>query len=112
MENSVHFTLTVPRLKDLDSRKLIEKKFRLESTFPSTNYVLLTHEGKIKRYRDEIHILKDFFKLRGDLYTDRKEFMLAKLQKEYEILFNKVQFIQAIISETLKINKVKRVIIL
>jgi len=46
------------------------------------------------------------------LYTDRKEFMLAKLQKEYEILFNKVQFIQAIISETLKINKVKRVIIL
>ena len=38
--------------------------------------------------------------------------MLAKLQKEYEILNNKVQFIQAIISETLKINKVKRVIIL
>lgn len=38
--------------------------------------------------------------------------MLAKLQKEYEILFNKVQFIQAIISETLKINKVKRIIIL
>lgn len=38
--------------------------------------------------------------------------MLARLTKEYEILFNKVKFIQAIISETLKINKVKRSIIL
>lgn len=38
--------------------------------------------------------------------------MLARLMKEYEILFNKVKFIQAIISETLKINKVKRAIII
>ena len=112
MENRVHFSLTVPRLKELEAKNDIEKKFKLQSTFSSANYVLFTHEGKIKRYSDEVHILKEFFPLRGDLYTDRKEFMLAKLQKEYEILFNKVQFIQAIISETLKINKVKRVIIL
>lgn len=38
--------------------------------------------------------------------------MLARLTKEYEILFNKVKFIQAIVSETLKINKVKRAIII
>ena len=38
--------------------------------------------------------------------------MLARLSKEYEILFNKVKFIQAIISETLKISKVKRAIII
>jgi DNA topoisomerase II len=74
--------------------------------------VLFNHEGKIKRYDDELHVIKEFFPLRGTLYQQRKEFMLAKLQKDYEILFNKVKFIQAIISETLKINKVKRNVIL
>ena len=34
--------------------------------------------------------------------------MLARLQKEYEILVNKVNFIRAVTSETLKINRVKR----
>jgi DNA topoisomerase-2 len=34
--------------------------------------------------------------------------MLAKLLKDYEILFNKVKFIQAVITGTIKINKVKR----
>lgn len=34
--------------------------------------------------------------------------MLAKLLKDYEILFNKVKFILAVIAGTIKINKVKR----
>ena len=34
--------------------------------------------------------------------------MLAKLLKDYEILFNKVRFIQAVIAGSIKINKVKR----
>lgn len=38
--------------------------------------------------------------------------MLARLQKEYEILVNKVNFIRAVNSETLKINRVKRKIII
>ena len=38
--------------------------------------------------------------------------MLARLQKEYEILVNKVNFIRAVNAETLKINRVKRKIII
>ena len=38
--------------------------------------------------------------------------MLARLQKEYEILVNKVNFIRAVNSETLKINRVKRKVII
>jgi len=33
---------------------------------------------------------------------------LARLQKDYEILVNKVKFIQGVVSESLRINKVKR----
>ena len=58
-----------------------------------TNYVLFTNKGKLYRYGSELDILKEFFNLRKELYEMRKDFMLAQLLKDYEILFNKVKFI-------------------
>ena len=74
--------------------------------------MLFNSESKIFRYGDETDILKEFFKLRLDLYSLRKDYMLTSLQKEIEILVNKVKFIQAIIDESLKINRVKRKILI
>ena len=42
----------------------------------------------------------------------RKEFLLAQLLKDYEILFNKCKFIQLVIAGTIKINKQKRTAIM
>ena len=42
----------------------------------------------------------------------RKEYMLARLMKEYEVLVNKVKFIQGVITESLRINKVKRKVLI
>ena len=84
------------------------KTFKLVTTISGSNYVLFDHRGKIARYASEIDIMKEFFNLRKDLYQQRKEYCLAKLQKDYEILFNKVKFIQAVIAGTVTINKVKR----
>ena len=53
-------------------------------------------------------IMKEFFKEREELYHMRKEFLLAQLQRDYEILLNKVKFIQAVIAGEIKINKQKR----
>lgn len=79
-ENRVHFVLEgVKKLKELQQKGEIIKFFRLSTTMPSTNYVLFNHEGKIKRFDDELHVIKEFFPLRGQLYVQRKEFMLAKL---------------------------------
>jgi DNA gyrase/topoisomerase IV subunit A len=52
--------------------------------------------------------MKDWFGLRSTLYERRKDYMLAKLKKDHEILVNKVRFIKAVIEETIKIKKVKR----
>lgn len=112
MENRVHFVLTVPKLRQLEEKDQIMKFFKLQGSIALSNFVLFNQEGKIMRYEHELHVITEFFPLRGQLYILRKEFMLAKLSKDYEILFNKVKFIQAIISETLKINKVKRSVIL
>ena len=43
--------------------------------------------------------MKEWFELRKQLYTLRKEHMLAKLKKDYETLHNKVKFVKAVINE-------------
>ena len=52
--------------------------------------------------------MQEFFVLRKNLYERRKEFMLAKLLKEFETISNKVRFILCMISEEIKISRVKR----
>jgi len=84
------------------------KVFKLYTSISFQNFVLFTKEGRIARYASEIDILKEFFTHRTELYVIRKEYMLARLMKEYELLFNKVRFIQAVIGGNIKINKVKR----
>jgi hypothetical protein len=43
----------------------VSKYFKLSGSLAATQYVLFNHEGKIKRYDDEIHILREYFPLRG-----------------------------------------------
>jgi DNA topoisomerase II len=80
----------------------------LSSSISANNYVLFDYEGKIRRFVSEEDIIQEFFVLRKQLYERRKEYMLARLQKEFQTLSNKVRFIQGVISEEIKINRVKR----
>ena len=68
----------------------IWKIFKLQSSIALTNLVLFTRTGKIARYASEVDIMKEFFAYRTEMYEMRKEFMLAKLLQDYEILANKV----------------------
>lgn len=52
--------------------------------------------------------MHEFFVLRKTLYERRKEFLLAKLRKEYETISNKVRFILGVIDESIKVNKIKK----
>ena len=109
----MHFHLVVPELLKYERQPGgLLKKFKLQTTLPGTNYVMFNAARKIYRYGDETDILKEFFGQRESLYAQRKQYMLARLQKEYEILVNKVNFIRAVNAETLKINRVKRKIII
>jgi DNA topoisomerase-2 len=104
--------LKVPKLQEIINGEGIEKKFKLVSSIAASNYVLFDYEGKIKRYQSEEEIMREFFILRKALYERRKEHMLAKLLKDYETLSNKVRFILGVISEEIKINKVKKRVII
>ena len=65
MENRVHFIVSSPKLKELERTNGVSKYFKLSGSLAATQYVLFNHEGKIKRYDDEIHILREYFPLRG-----------------------------------------------
>ena len=52
--------------------------------------------------------MRHFFGLRSKLYDTRKEYQLKKLLKEYEVLHNKVRFIQAVIDGEVIIMRKKR----
>ena len=82
----------MPKLKEMDDATII-KNFKLSTTISMTNYVLFTKNVKLFRFGNELDILKEFFNMRKELYEMRKDFMLAQLLKDYEILFNKVKFI-------------------
>lgn len=107
-ENRVHFVLTVPKLAEIVAKDGIVKFFKLQSSLSAANQVLFNEAGQIHRYRTEQDILKEWFDLRSELYTLRKEYMLAKLKKDHEVLRNKSRFIKAVIDETVHIKRVKR----
>lgn len=56
--------------------------------------------------------MQEFFVLRKTLYERRKEYLLAKLRKDVETISNKVRFILGVINEEIKINKVKKKIVI
>ena len=107
-ENKVHFVLKVPKLQEIIAGEGIEKKFKLTTSISANNYVLFDYEGKIKRYPSEQEIIREFYVLRENLYHRRKDYLLARLRKEVEILTNKVRFILGVINEEIKVSRVKK----
>jgi hypothetical protein len=45
----VHFVLEVPKLQSMSDAEIL-KKFKLQTSLASTNFVLFTKNGKIARY--------------------------------------------------------------
>jgi len=46
----------------------VEKYFKLQSTIPTTNMVLFTNEGKLKRFANTCEIMEEFYEIRLNAY--------------------------------------------
>lgn len=107
-EMSVRFELTLaPHVEGLDKPGTLEKLFKLRSSLAMTNMVLFDTEGKIAKYESPNDIIKDFAKLRLEMYDKRKAWMLNKLNKESEILSAKARFIKLILEKKLVVKRRK-----
>jgi len=112
-ENTVHFevTLSADKMKEVEKIGL-EKFFKIRSSVSTSNMVLFDHENKIAKYNSALDILKDFCKLRRQIYVKRKAYLVAKLTREKEILSNKARFILMVVKGELELRKRKKADIL
>ncbi|XP_078621216.1 DNA topoisomerase 2-alpha-like isoform X2 [Branchiostoma floridae x Branchiostoma japonicum] len=90
----------------------LHKVFKLQSNIASTNMVLFDHNGCLRTYNSVHQILQEFFDLRLEWYTKRKDWLMGMLEAEASKLNNQARFILEKIEGKLVIeNKPKRELI-
>ena len=85
----------------------IEKDFKLTTTKQTslTNIHLYNENNTITRYYDIETIMKDYSKIRLELYSKRKQYQLNELDKQIVLLSAKCRFILDVVEERLTIYK-------
>lgn len=112
---TLHFTSAqvVDDLMTLDNNGYtkFENVFKLVSSknMSTTNMYLFNEKGQITKYDKAVDVIKAYFHVRMAYYQKRKEYISAKLQKDIDMLNNKIRFIRAIISKEIEVSAYKKV---
>ena len=93
-------------LGNMDDTKLI-KLLKLEESSTEI-FSTLDEFGKLKIFETSGEIVEYFVNFRLGYYKKRKEYLLAKLNRELKILGNRGKFIKSILDGKLKINNVAK----
>jgi DNA topoisomerase-2 len=92
----------------LETERALEKKFKLVSNIKLTNMHAYSPDGVIKKYKSVETILYDYYLVRLQLYSDRKDYLLDQLAKQLELLSWKVKFILMVVEDKIIIRKQKK----
>ena len=65
--------------------------------------ILYNSKGIISKYNSSEQILKEFYLIRLAYYIKRKEYLLKKYKREYDIYYYKIKFIEEFINKTINI---------
>jgi DNA topoisomerase-2 len=82
-----------------------EKRFRLTSTWRTTNMVCFNNEMKIIRYSCVGDILEDFYKIRIAKYEERRTKEIERLRKEAIECDAKARFLRANLEGTIDLRR-------
>lgn len=111
-EKDIQFELTFKdplKLKKLIESGCIYDQLDLTTKFPLTNMNLFVpnQEGKdeIKIFQTPEQILKFYYEMRLDMYSQRKNYQLEKMEKELSVLFNKIRFINSYLKGEITIDR-------
>eukprot|EP00747_Dinoflagellata_sp_TGD_P131252 gnl/TRDRNA2_/TRDRNA2_174938_c5_seq9.p1 gnl/TRDRNA2_/TRDRNA2_174938_c5~~gnl/TRDRNA2_/TRDRNA2_174938_c5_seq9.p1 ORF type:complete len:1257 (-),score=367.55 gnl/TRDRNA2_/TRDRNA2_174938_c5_seq9:303-4016(-) len=115
-ERTVHFELQLSEegmeyLEEDDeeesTQEALVKALKVRTSVSTNNMILFDSEGKIRKYESANDILVEFACVRLRVYNQRKEFLLARLTKECEILSAKARFIKLVVNGTIVIKRRK-----
>ncbi len=86
----------------------LEKLLKLYTTQTTSNMNLFDEREQLRKY-DTVHdIARAFFRVRREIYEQRKQSMLTKLRNDLEILTNRTRYIQEQLDDTLDLRRQKR----
>ena len=108
-DEDVHFKITLDTKKsDEWTEKELIQKFKLIKKISVTNMHLYDKNDKIKKYHNVNDILREFYQIRLDAYTTRKNYYLDKYKQELDVLKYKMKFIEDVLEDRIVINRKKR----
>lgn len=80
-----------------------KENLKLSSYIYTSNMVLFTSNGTIKKYNSVDEIINDFCKVRFDYYIKRKAHILSQLNKDIKFLGNKKRFLKEVMNGDIKL---------
>lgn len=92
--------ITVKLLQPMD-----EKVFKLTKTLSTSNMNLFDENGCLHKYDTVLDIIHAFYEVRMKTYQKRKEYQIEALKRVLHKLTQKVNYIRAILSDTLDLRK-------
>lgn len=103
-EEDVDFTLTFAKNcgDAYKSLNLIDSK-----NTSMSNIHLYNQDGRIQKYSSPEEILEEFYNFRLGFYDKRREYLIAKLEEELNIIESKVKFILAFVNDEIKILNIE-----
>ena len=81
---------------------------KLYTTQSTSNMHLFNAQDKLKKYDKVEQIMDDYFETRLQMYQQRKEAMILRLEKELLLLSNKARFVQENLAGTIDLRKKKK----
>lgn len=110
-ESTVSFTLIADKEKIDEfenSKGGLLAKFKLSGSLTTSNMTLFDKEGRIVRFDSPLHIMEQFYEIRLEYYSKRKDNLIRNLEAEKLMLSNKARFVEDVCSGVLVVSNRKR----
>lgn len=114
-EVSVDILIVFPRgkLNDLESNtdangcNGVEKLLKLQTTVSTTNMHMFDKDCRLHKYRSVQEIIQEFYGVRLNAYTKRKNYQLNEMRHKLVRLSNRATYIQENLSGTIDLRRMK-----
>ncbi|CAJ0747567.1 10101_t:CDS:2 [Entrophospora sp. SA101] len=99
--------LTIEQMEKAE-KKGLEKTFQLTTALATSNMMCFDPNNKLAKYETAEDIIKEFYHERSELYVKRKNQLIKNLQKQVNIIDNKIRFLHMKLDTTLKFEGLKK----
>jgi len=108
-ETTVHFEIKMPleTVYEWKDNREIEKKLKLVSHVSAKNMYVFNEKNEIVKMESPEEIIYHFWRIRNEYYIKRQYNLVNKLKSELDILTAKINFVNDVIDENIKVFRQK-----